>query len=391
VSHETGVRLRAASRGDRVRKKPEGVRYRRSPFLVSYWRGDQLVFENFFTRRRVFASPLTTTILHYFDRARSLRSLYLTFQEYSPASLDKAVRDLARHSLLQRNGEKQPAGERELLAWSEWNPAAGFFHFSTKDLPFEKDAAKEFRGLVRLAKSKPIPRPVKRYPQAQQVSLPTPESNSAFARVLLERRTWRQFSKRPVSLLLLSNLLGLTWGVRQWIELPQIGSVAAKTSPSGGALHPIEAYVLARNVEGLRAGIYHYDAAGHRLELLRRSASSRQITGYLANQYWYKGAGFVVFMTAVFGRTRWKYDYARAYRAVLIEAGHLCQTFCLTATWLGVAPFCTMAFADSKIEKVLGLDGIQESMLYVAGAGLRPENDQRAHLLSGAEIGKLEL
>jgi SagB-type dehydrogenase family enzyme len=93
----------------------------------------------------------------------------------------------------------------------------------------------------------------------------------------------------------------------------------------------------------------------------------------------------------VFGRTRWKYDYARAYRAVLIEAGHLCQTFCLTATWLGVAPFCTMAFADSKIEKVLGLDGIQESMLYVAGAGLRPENDQRAHLLSGAEIGKLEL
>ena len=99
----------------------------------------------------------------------------------------------------------------------------------------------------------------------------------------------------------------------------------------------------------------------------------------------------MVFMTAVFARTRWKYDYARAYRAVLIEAGHLCQTFCLTATRLGVAPFCTMAFADSKIENALGIDGISESVIYVAGAGWRPENDKQAHLLSGSEISRLNL
>ena len=167
--------------------------------------------------------------------------------------------------------------------------------------------------------------------------------------------------------------------------------MAAKTSPSGGALHPIEAYVLARNVKGLSPGLYHYDAADHCLERLRRGANSRQITDYLANQYWYGGAAFVVFMTAVFARTRWKYDYARAYRAVLIEAGHLCQTFCLTATWLGAAPFCTMAFADSKIERAIGVDGISESVLYVAGAGKRPENGKQAHLLSGSEISNLNL
>jgi SagB-type dehydrogenase family enzyme len=87
-------------------------------------------------------------------------------------------------------------------------------------------------------------------------------------------------------------------------------------------------------------------------------------------------------MTGVFARTQWKYDYARAYRAVLMEAGHLCQTFCLTATWLGLAPFCTIAFADSKIEKLLQLDGISESVLYVAGAGARPERSRHANLLS---------
>ena len=292
--------------------------------------------------------------------------------QYSPSSLRRAVAQLLHHSLLQREDQPLPPGHAALTAWSEWNPSAGFFHLSTKDLQFEADDAKEFRALVRQAKSEPIPLPIKRYPKAKKIPLPATSTDGEFARVLLDRRTWREFSAKPVPLSTLGTLLGLTWGVRKWVALPKIGSVAVKTSPSGGAMHPIEAYVLARNVEGLAAGFYHYSSADHRLELLKNGATSRDITRLLANQWWYGPAAFVVFLTAVFGRTRWKYDYARAYRAVLIEAGHLCQTFCLTATSMGLAPFCTMAFADSKIEKVLGLDGISESALYVAGAGMRP-------------------
>jgi len=77
-------------------------------------------------------------------------------------------------------------------------------------------------------------------------------------------------------------------------------------------------------------------------------------------------------MTAVFGRPQWKYQSPRAYRAVLIDAGHLCQTFCLVATWLGLAPFCSMALADSRIEGDIGIDGISESVLYAAGVGTLP-------------------
>jgi nitroreductase len=77
-------------------------------------------------------------------------------------------------------------------------------------------------------------------------------------------------------------------------------------------------------------------------------------------------------MTAVFPRTQWKYEFPRAYRVVLAEAGHLCQSFCLTATWLGLAPFCTMALADSAIERDLRIDGLTESVLCAAGVGLRP-------------------
>jgi hypothetical protein len=55
---------------------------------------------------------------------------------------------------------------------------------------------------------------------------------------------------------------------------------------------------------------------------------------------------------------------------VLLNAGHLCQTFCLVATWLGLAPFCTAALKDTLIEKDLGIDGIRESVLYVTEVGV---------------------
>ncbi len=86
-------------------------------------------------------------------------------------------------------------------------------------------------------------------------------------------------------------------------------------------------------------------------------------------------------MTAVFARQLWRYPYARAYRAALAEAGHICQTFCLTATWMGLAPFCLMGLADTRIEQDLGIDGITESVLYAAGVGHRPKGTAWAPLV----------
>jgi SagB-type dehydrogenase family enzyme len=91
----------------------------------------------------------------------------------------------------------------------------------------------------------------------------------------------------------------------------------------------------------------------------------------------------MVFFTSVFGRILWRYPYARAYRAALIEAGHVCQSFLLMATSLGLAPFSVMALADSVIEDDLGIDGIRESVLYAAGIGRPPRGVAWAPLASG--------
>jgi SagB-type dehydrogenase family enzyme len=217
-----------------------------------------------------------------------------------------------------------------------------------------------------------MPPPVKVYPRSRVLKLAKPAAKGEYADVLLGRRTWRHFSKAPVSKEQLATLLWLTWGVQRWGHVRGQGRIALKTSPSGGACHPGEVYVAVLNVSGVDPGFYHYAPDRHALERLAPVLRPRVISRYLPMQPWFRGAAALFLMTAVFAREQWRYPVARAYRAVLLDAGHLCQTFCLTATWLGLAPFCSMAFADSCIERDLNLDGVSESVIYVTGVGSRP-------------------
>ncbi len=352
--------------------KSKTLRYCRSPFLVCYWTEEGLVFENYATRMRTSAAPLACAILDFFDRWQTAQEFLLHSPDYSSSSLRRALSQLTHRSLLQCSDRKVLPAEKVMAAWKDWNPAAGFFHFSTKDVVYEPDLAIATRELRAKAKSQPIPPPVKHYPRARQIALAAPKIQSEFPRVLLQRRTWRQFLRRRVPLRTLGELLWLTGRVQRWVPVPGIGRFALKTSPSGGALHAIEIYVLALRIKGLAPGIYHYAADRHRLELLKRNVTPRYVTRYLPGQPWYEACAALFLMTARFPRPQWKYTFARSYRAVLLDAGHLGQTFLLAATWLGLAPFCSMALADSLLEKDLGVDGITESAIFAAGFGSRP-------------------
>jgi len=140
---------------------------------------------------------------------------------------------------------------------------------------------------------------------------------------------------------------------------------------------------VARAVTGLKPGIYHYAADRHLLERVRGAVSPARLRSYVPHSGYFANASAMVFFTAVFARQRWRYPYSRAYRAALIEAGHVCQTFLLTATSLGLAPYCLLGLADSLIENDLGIDGITESLLYCAGVGRLPKGAQWAPLTRG--------
>jgi len=355
------------------RRKQGLPKYRRAPFLIAYWQAGRLVFCNYATGAAATAAPIALELLDFFHRWRTADDLARHLNHFTPESLQKAISELVRKTFLERSGKRSDPKEKLHRAWKGWYPAAGFFHFSTRDTPYEPDLERIDTAVRTLIRREPMPRLAKSYPRAPRLALPETKTQNDLSKVLLERRTWRQFSKQPISLAELGTLLGMTFGVREWISIEGVGKFPLKTSPSAGAMHPIEAYVVAQGVENLAPGLYHYDSARHDLALLRRGATARETTQFLAGQTWFSGAAAIVFLSAAFPRAQWKYPFPRAYRTVLIEAGHFAQTFCLVATSLGLAPFCTMALAESRIEKAIGIDGVKEGVIYAAGVGKRPK------------------
>ena len=282
----------------------------------------------------------------------------------------RAVRELHANSLLVAEGSAAARRDEAVATtWKDWLPA-GRFHFSTKDAPFA--SPRQWARMARefLAQG-PQPPLVKTYTGRPAVPLPEPEAPTGeFLRVLLARRTHREFSGDAMPLASLATLLRYTWGAMGTIDSPNFGPLLKKTSPSGGARHPAEVYVAALDVEGLAPGLYHYNQRDHVLERLRGDATRDQVLRHSLGQQHVGKASAVCYMTAVLPRTMYKYRAPRAYRIVSLETGHLAQTFCLVATWLGLAPFTTAAIVDTAIERALGIDGVNETIMYVVGVGM---------------------
>ncbi len=349
------------------------AKVRRARHLVSYWSDEGMVITNYAMRSSVVADALVHHVLNLCNDWTSIKALGQQLQGVPPRAVGALAKSMLEQHLLVQAGDRAERRERLVDAWSDWNPEAGLFHFSTKDIPAPVNREGAEHALRAEAKAGKLPAPIKRYPGATSIPLPAPRIDGEFPRVLLDRRTWRSFGTSALTLADVSTLLNLTWGVQKTAQSPGLGQVFLKTSPSSGARQPLESYLLAVAVEGLEPGLYHYRADQHVLELIRKGATSRTIGRYIPGQWWYDSASALFLMTAVFGRTQWRYRFPRAYRSVLFEAGHACQTFCLAATWLGLAPFCTGRFADSFVERQLKIDGVTESFVYGAGVGCRPE------------------
>jgi SagB-type dehydrogenase family enzyme len=360
-----------------VNQRTQGtrLRWRRASSLFAYWIGSRLVVENYRTGEALSAHPVTARVLHIFSDWCSLDAVRRELPEFSAQSVRQSIRQLVSHGLVLTEGSSEAKEDQAFRdAWSSWLPHAAVLHFGTKDMPYttsDEETVERMR-LYLEESEQPAPfRSLSKKLSSSKLRLPqTAPADSDFLRTLLARRTHREFSRKPLDLNNLSSLLRYTWGLTGYINDWLMGDLPLKTSPSAGARHPCEVYVLAQQVKGLEPGLYHYASDSNRLRPIAQEVTRETGVQYCAGQEWVRGAAALFIITAVFPRSMWKYRFPRAYRTVLADAAHLCQTFCLVATYLQLAPFCTMALKDTLIERDLGIDGINESVLYVAGVGL---------------------
>ena len=196
---------------------------------------------------------------------------------------------------------------------------------------------------------------------------PSSELSTPVGELLEGRRTRRRLEARPLSRRDIATLLVRAAGHTGELET-EWGTRPLRAYPSGGGLYPLELYLLVLEECELPAGLYHFDAHGPALSLLAEgSYRERVVDGFMADPMLRK-APAVLLVTALFLRSRFKYG-ERSYRFIMLEGGHLMQNLILTGQALGLSVVPIGGFLDRCMERILDVDGFEESVIYSAILG----------------------
>ena len=209
----------------------------------------------------------------------------------------------------------------------------------------------------------------KEYPNAPLIPLPAADIPPLPLRQAIQtRQSCREFAARALPLADLATLLHAGYGIQERVLVGEY-ELLTRPVPSGGGLYPLEIYLLVRQVAGLPAGIYHYAALGHGLELLAEvPVAATSLTNLFLGQTYAADAAVVIVLTAVMARTLQKYG-DRGYRLILLEAGHVAQNLNLVATACGWGSVNLAGFFDAALAEVLDLDRADEIPLYALAIG----------------------
>ena len=178
--------------------------------------------------------------------------------------------------------------------------------------------------------------------------LPAPAHTGAMSleQALLKRRSTRAFQPAPLTLAEVAQLLWAAQGITD--------AEGHRAVSSAGATYPLEVYLVAKQVDGLAAGLYRYQPQAHALTVVALDDRGAALTAAANSQQSMADAAAVIAIAAVPARTAVKYG-ARAGRYVDMEVGGVTQSVYLQAAALGLGTVVIGSFDDAAVSRVLSL------------------------------------
>jgi SagB-type dehydrogenase family enzyme len=212
----------------------------------------------------------------------------------------------------------------------------------------------------------PAVQPVAIVRPGRRLELPPPvtDSGAGLWQAIRTRRSLRDFDpSQPLTQAELSQLL---WATQGLTLDPSDGRFRA--SPSAGALHPLDTYLVINRVNGLPSGIAQYDVRSAGLDLLAERDFSQEVAAAALEQEMAADCGVVFIWVAVPGRCKPKYR-DRAHRYIYLDAGHLGAQLHLAAVALGLGCCAIGAFLDDEVNALVSVDGETETAVYLSVVG----------------------
>jgi SagB-type dehydrogenase family enzyme len=177
------------------------------------------------------------------------------------------------------------------------------------------------------------------------VKLSEPQNSSVtLEKTLLTRRSVRSYDNKSIARAHIAQLL---WSA-QGVTSPK----GFRTSPSAGALYPLEIFVAAGFVVELDPGVFKYDPHEHLMTKTRNGDARAGLCRAAYGQRCVLHAPICFAICAVYERVTRKYG-ERGIRYTHMEAGHAAQNICLQATALGLGTVVVGSFSDDGVKTII--------------------------------------
>lgn len=203
----------------------------------------------------------------------------------------------------------------------------------------------------------------KRFDDLPLIELPEPmQLQMSLDEVIESRRSAESYSGKYTDFAILSTILQKSYGVIERDE------GLRRPVPSGGALYPLDLYIIVNKVNDLEKGIYHFDPYRNGIVNIG-SFNSKKFGEIFLQEEAVKDFSFTIVVSANFWRSRFKYG-PRSYRFTFLEAGHVVQNMILIANSLNISTRPYGGFIDNELTDMIGIqNGIDDAPIYSLVAG----------------------
>ena len=211
------------------------------------------------------------------------------------------------------------------------------------------------------------PNPFKVYRSLPQVLLPSdvfrPKSGAfkALTKLKFEK------NRKPIDVATLAGILFFSGGLTRESKLP-FGTYHMRAAPATGALYPIEIYVVNGDIDGLKAGVYHFGPADFALTRLRDGDYRAELSSATGNQESLTSSPVILVLTSLAWRNAWKYQ-SRSYRHWFWDSGVLTSNLLATAASAKLDAQLVMGFSDRSVDKLLCLEEGKEASIVLISLG----------------------
>ncbi len=159
---------------------------------------------------------------------------------------------------------------------------------------------------------------------------------------------------------------------KEYLSLPQQDLPAPAAQPDAACLAALlqvpaeiislEVYAQVHAVKGIAPGLHHYNRRTRRLETFP-DASAAPVR--LLGQQMPENPAVLLVVSGQLTRMRLKHG-ERGYRHMLFEAGRLMERMTAAAAALQLKLSILPDFYDDAVNELLGVDGVEESALFMA-------------------------